>query len=438
MKNISSKAKIIFPTVLGSVVEYYDFGIYAVFAPTIGRVFFPQNSEFVQLLLTFIIFAIGFLMRPIGGIIFGHIGDKYGRKIALNISVIGMAFATFGIGILPGYNIIGIAAPIILLLIRMIQGVCIGGEGTGSAIFMLEHFAKNRLGFIGSLVMGCNMFGTLLALYVGMFISNVYGLNDFNWRYGFIFGTFMGLICIYTRRKIEETPIFHAMKESNKIIKSPFAKVVKEKGMALILVIFLSGAVNSIAYLVRGYLNTFFFETLHYPIEQALHFTSFCLLLLIVLLPIFGYIAEIIGQSKFLRFMFVIVVLCILPTFRMLANAQHNISEIYIALAFLSVLGASIAAPAYPYVIKSFPPELRYSGVALGWNIGNALMGGTTPFIATILVEKVSRVAPAYYLIFTSMLFLIISQLLRRYSYEGMREKISEQRNWKDRIKDKK
>lgn len=413
---------------VGSIVEYYDFGIYAVFAPIIGSVFFDVSSSFLRLMLAFSIFAVGFLMRPLGGIIFGHIGDKFGRKIALNISILGMAGATLIVGFLPGYQSIGIFAPIILLIVRMIQGLCIGGEGAGSAIFMLEHLAKDRLYFVGTVVMGSNMFGTLLSVMVGMMISHLFGFDTYHWRLAFIIGSVVGMIGSYYRRNCQETPVFQEIKSKNKVLKRPFVTVIKERGKALFLVVALAGASTSVAYMVRGYLTAFFLEIMDYSIDQAFEFTAACLIVLIALLPIFGILSSRVGYSFFLKIVAVLVILLAYPTFLLLANPQKSVALVYLGLLILSILGAGISAPAYPYVIQAFPPELRYSGVALGWNLGNAFFGGTTPFFSTMIVEYISPLAPAYYLMATSFMFLVVSQILQQYSYETLRKKVMKKR----------
>ena len=413
------KRKVVLPTILGSIVEYYDFGLYAVFAPVIGELFFPSLSDFIQLLLTFSVFAVGFLMRPLGGLIFGYMGDKYGRKRALNLSIIGMAFATLTMGLLPGYNEIGIFAPLILLVVRMVQGLSIGGEGTGSAIFIMEHSSKGNLTFIGSLVMAANMFGTLSATLVGIVINNIYGLNEYNWRAGFILGTVLGLFCSYLRKKSNETPVFTSIKNDNKISKNPIRTILASRRKELLLVVALACVSTSVAYSIRGYLNTFLMEIMGYSIAQAFQFTSFCLLAMIVMLPLFGAVAEKLGQRRFLQICAVLIILMVVPAFMLIANSSNDVTKTYLGLLILAILGSSISAPAYPYAIRVFPPELRYSGVALSWNIGNALFGGTTPFIATVLVERVSVIAPAYYLIATAVTFLVITAVLtRRYRVE--------------------
>jgi MHS family proline/betaine transporter-like MFS transporter len=207
------KRKIVGPAIVGNIVEYYDFGLFAVYAHTIGALFFPASDPFMQTLLAFGTFAVGFFMRPLGGVVFGYIGDKLGRKVSLTISILGMALCTFLIGILPTYHHIGIAAPFLLLIIRLFQGLCVGGEGAGVAIFVLEHTEGYRPGFMGSIVMASNMVGTLLAVFVGIFINHFCHVGDC-WRYAFILGGLTGLIGLYLRYQLNETPGFVARKKS--------------------------------------------------------------------------------------------------------------------------------------------------------------------------------------------------------------------------------
>lgn len=427
---MTSKAKVLLPTLLGSVIEYYDFGIYAVFAPIIGVLFFPKASEFIRTLLTFGVFAFGFLMRPLGGILFGFIGDRFGRRKALNLSIVGMAFSTISLCALPGYSMIGIYAPIFLTLIRLVQGLCIGGEGVGAAVFILEHFTKKNLSvIIGSLVMGANIFGTLFANLVGLGIDKLVGLDTFTWRAGFVVGGVLGIIGVYVRTKnVEETPIFDQLKRQNKILKMPFVTLMREKWKIVFLAVGVACVATSTAYMVRGYLNTFFIQVMGYDVERAFEFTSFSLLAMIFFLPIFGVIAGFVGQSRFLNFTAMVIILAVFPIFYMISNAGKDVYQVYLGLLLLSIVGAAISAPAYPYIINAFPPEFRYSGVAMGWNIGNALFGGTTPMISAILVEKLGVIAPAYYLICTAIIFLIISRVMYRYSYENLRKMVMSKR----------
>ena len=413
-----SKKKIISSAIIGNIVEYYDFGIYAVFAEIIGKLFFPNFSEYVQLMFSFAIFAIGFFMRPLGGIVFGHIGDIFGRKIALTISIVGMGMSTLCIGIMPGYAQIGVLAPILLTIIRMFQGLCIGGEGAGSAIFIIEHFEEKKVGLIGSIIMASNIAGTLLALIVGISIDYFIKIDDFTWRYGFLLGGIMGFVGLYMRKKTTETPVFEEMKLKRKMAKLPIMVVLKEKWQNILIIASFASVATSSTYMLRGFFNVYFTEIINLPKNDSLYIVAFALTTVIIALPFFGYLADRIGYKKYIYSVIFVFIVLILPIFKNIIDNFNDIKSIYFSIFFLGILVASIVAPYYPFAIKFFNPELRYSGIALSWNMGNALFGGTTPIISTFLVMKIGYVAPAYYLMFTAGLFLVTSFLNRKFLAE--------------------
>ena len=407
------KKKIISSAIIGNIVEYYDFGIYAVFAEIIAKLFFPPMNSFVQLMLSFTVFAIGFFMRPIGGILFGHVGDKLGRKIALIISIVGMATATFCIGILPSYAEIGISATVFLVLIRIFQGLCIGGEGAGSAVFIIEHFKEGNTAFMGSIVMTSNMIGTLLATFIGIIINYIFTINDFTWRYGFLLGGFMGFIGLYLRLNTLETPVFQDIKNKKQIVKLPIINVLKERSSSILIIASLAGVATSSAYMIRGFLKSYFSEIIHYPQNHSLYLVSFALICLIILLPLFGILTDKFGHKKIIYIACYMLIIFIVPIFIMIGNKTHNIFVVILGLFFISCFAAAISAPVYPYAVTLFTPELRYSGVTLSWNLGNALFGGTTPLISTFLVKNFNYYSCAYYLIFTTTIFLIVNYFIK-------------------------
>lgn len=413
-----SKKKIISSAIIGNIVEYYDFGIYAVFAEIIGKLFFPNFSEYVQLMFSFAIFAIGFFMRPLGGIVFGHIGDIFGRKIALTISIVGMGMSTLCIGVMPGYAQIGVLAPILLTIIRMFQGLCIGGEGAGSAIFIIEHFEEKKVGLIGSIIMASNIAGTLLALIVGISIDYFITIDDFTWRYGFLLGGIMGFVGLYIRKKTTETPVFQEMKLKRKMTKLPIIVVLKEKWQNILIIASFASVATSSTYMLRGFFNVYFTEIINLTKNDSLYIVAFALTTVIIALPFFGYLADRMGYKKYIYSVIFVFIVLILPIFKNIIDNFNDIRSIYFSIFFLGILVASIVAPYYPFAIKFFNPELRYSGIALSWNMGNALFGGTTPIISTFLVMKIGYVAPAYYLMFTAGLFVVTSFLNRKFLAE--------------------
>lgn len=408
------KRKIVGSAIIGNIVEYYDFGLYAVFAPTIGLLFFPkQDDPLTQTLLAFSVFAVGFLMRPLGGAFFGHIGDKLGRKIALTTSILGMALCTLLIGLLPTYEQIGILAPILLILIRLFQGLCVGGEGAAVAIFVLEHTEGYRPGLIGSIVMASNMIGSLLATFIGLSMDRFCGSLDICWRYAFILGGFMGMIGLYMRYQLNETPSFEARKLSKLIVKHPLISAIKQQWPSMLLVLILGGVTSAIAYTIRGYLSTFFLQVMHYSQDDSLYLTSLALFSMIVMLPLFGVIADKVGYRRFFYTVSWLAVLSIMPIYSLLANQEHYMPHVLGGIFLLGTLAAAICAPAYPYAIKSFEVELRFSGVATSWNLGIAIFGGTTPSISIELTKIFGPTAPAYYLMLICLTFLLIKFLTR-------------------------
>jgi MFS transporter, MHS family, proline/betaine transporter len=409
------KTKIVGSALIGNIVEYYDFGIYAVFTATIGRLFFPNEDVFSETMMAFFVFALGFMMRPIGGALFGHIGDRFGRKIALSISIIGMAVATFCIAILPTYQQIGILAPVLLIIIRLFQGLFIGGEGAGSAVFILEHLENYRPGLIGSLVMASNMLGTLFAIVIGIIINRFFLEDDFSWRYGFLLGGFMGFIGLFMRKHVSETPVFEKMKKTHIMHneKTPLFRVIQGKWRRILVISCLSGLATSIAYMIRAYLNIFFLRFMKYSVDESLSLTALSLIAFIIILPLFGFLSDKIGYHKFVRFAAWAIVLLAYPTFALLSSSDVRL--VLLGVLLISILAASISAPALPYAIQNFSPALRYSGVALSWNLGNAFFGGTAPNIATYLSNYYSLQAPAIYLIGMAVLFLIMSYLMNSF-----------------------
>ena len=401
------KYKIITAAITGNIVEYYDFGIYAVFAGIIGSLFFPSEDVTMQLILAFSVFSIGFLFRPLGGIVFGYIGDKFGRKKALIISMLGMSISTLCIGLLPTYESIGIFAPIILVLIRIVQGLCIGGEGTGSAIFIIEHMERSRVSLMGSLIMTSNIVGTLFANIVAMILNLTIGINDHTWRYCFFLGAIMGIFGLYFRIKNKETPAFEKLKaENHQHKKMPVANVIQNKKYAVISILAIAASATSITYLVRGYLNAFLTDCMDYNTQDALQLTVFTLTCLTLLLPVFGMLTDRFGTNAILNFGAFCTFFGILPAWSLVVNTG-GFTQL-LGLFCISIMGAAMGAPAYPHAINSFPPAIRYSGIALGWNLGNALFGGTTPLICAFLFQYFGKIGAAFYLIFTSSIFIIL------------------------------
>lgn len=410
---MNQKKFVFFSAIAGNILEYYDFTVYLVFYSIIGKSFFPETSELAQTLQSLGVFAIGFITRPIGGIVFGYIGDRYGRRISLIFSVLGMTIPTFSMGLIPTYSEIGFYAPMLLVIFRLLQGLCISGEGTGAAIFVLEHQNNLRPGFVTGLVHGSNIAGTIIAALVGIVINEFFPNIDYAWRFAFLLGGFMGLIGFYLRLRVSETPIFEGLAEKKRTLKAPFIHVVKNSWRSMFLTFSVAGVTSSIFYMVKTYVNVFYKDIMHFPIPDALWYATYASLILMVAIPIAGMIVDKIGKVTVMRIAVVSVVLFATPVLIGMA------SEFYIirmcSITMLSLLAASMSGSAYIFVISLFKPEERFSGVAFSYNFGIAVFGGTSPLISRWLVDATGLYfSPAFYVMGTSAAFFIIMLIMKK------------------------
>lgn len=404
---MNKRSSIFLSAISGNVLEYYDFTVYAVFSMALGKTFFPNDSELTQVLSSLGIFAAGFVTRPIGGIIFGYIADKYGRRVSLIISMLGMTIPTFTIGLIPTYAEIGYFAPIILVLMRMVQGLCISGEGAGAAIFILEHYQNLRPGFTSGIVHASNIAGTLLATIVGILLAYFMPEVDFAWRFAFILGGLMGLIGFYFRLKAGETPIFAAIAAKKKTSNVPFLEIVKTAKKPMIITCCLGACASSIVYLIKTYVNIYYCHILHLDDTIARAYLAYSSIIMMLFMPIAGHLSDVIGRFKMVICSAVAILVLVLPCFILLA--YESVLYQLIALTILAILGGMIAGGAYVFIISLFSPEHRFSGVAFSYNLGIALCGGTSAGISRWLLEITGLCyAPAFYIMFTSAIFLLV------------------------------
>ncbi|MGC0371359.1 MAG: hypothetical protein DGJ47_000045 [Rickettsiaceae bacterium] len=410
---MSKRRSVFISAISGNVLEYYDFTVYAVFSLAIGKAFFPYSSEFSQILKSLGIFAIGFLTRPIGGIIFGAIADKYGRKISLIISMLGMTISTFIIGLIPGYNIIGYTAPVILVCMRLLQGMCISGEGAGAAIFILEHYENLRPGLTAGIVHASNIAGTLFATLVGISLSHFYPDMVHAWRYAFIFGGMMGLVGFYFRLQVSETPIFLMLAEKKKTLKTPFLEILKTAKQPMFITFCLGACASSVVYLVKTYINIYHCSMLHFDDVTARLYLAYSSIIMMLTMPLSGHISDVIGRFRMVTISAISIFVMALPCFILISSEEVGIQ--LLALTILAIIGGMIGGCAYLFIISLFSPQQRFSGVAFSYNLGIALCGGTSAMISSCLVEKTNlHYAPAFYIMLTSSIFLLVSYCMRK------------------------
>ncbi|MDG1193404.1 MAG: MFS transporter [Arenicellales bacterium] len=378
------RRKVVVAGVTGNVLEWYDFAVYGFFAPIIGRLFFPSDDPTVSLIASFGAFAAGFLMRPIGGIIFGFIGDKIGRKRALVLSVLLMAIPSGMIGILPDHATIGVSAAVLMVLMRMLQGMAVGGEYTSSIVYLAEHAPSKRRGFFTSWTLVGAVGGILLGSGVGALLSNLLpaeAVSDWGWRIAFLSGIAVGVVGLLIRRHLPEMPKTESNDSANPIID---AFRTEWRAVTQVIGINIFNAVGF--YLMFVYAVTWLIKEVKVPRSDALDINSLSLAVLLVLVPVFGALSDKVGRKSLLLFGSGGAVLLGYP----LIMLMHHVDFMMI---MMGQIGFAILLAAYLSAIPAtltemFPSRVRVSALSVGYNISLAIFGGTTPLVATWIIER--------------------------------------------------
>lgn len=295
--------KVVVSGMIGNALEWYDYALYGHFAAIIGAQFFPSENPLNSMLATFGVFAAGFLTRPFGAIMFGYIGDKYGRRLSLAISILLMAIPTACIGLLPTYAQIGIAAPIMLTVIRLLQGLSLGGEFSGSITFVTEHAPANKRGFIGSSA----MFSLVLGILIGSAVATLFAeflshedLVSWGWRIPFIIGVVIGLIGLYIRTNLHESPVYQEAKKAGHLSKKPLREAFVHHWPEMLQAIGFYLSVTVPFYMLAVFMNTFVTRVLEQPLEDALLMNTINLVVMMVMVPFSGAISDRVGRKPVL------------------------------------------------------------------------------------------------------------------------------------------
>ncbi|WP_323733137.1 MFS transporter [Candidatus Bandiella euplotis] len=408
---MSNKYKIALTSLMGNVIEYFGFTLFAVFSKEIGQSFFPKLDDFVQTLSVFIIFGTGFLSRPLGALFFGHFGDKIGRKKSLSYTILGMSVITFLIAVIPGYQMLAALAPVLLVVLRLCQGFFVGGEGPGAALYILEHSKVENRGMIGGVVIASIITGSFLATLVGILINQLGVVGSFSWRIPFFIASCFGLIELYLRFSLPETDDFIIVQKKNKIQKIPIKTVLKSYWREMMLIASLGGVTTAISYIIMAYFTPYFEKQLNIPHIAALQYSLYSIFLFISFLVLMGKVSVRFGARNFtIAFAYAIIFLLI-PAF--LAINSDNKMLFLIGISLIPLLSAGLCAPAYPYAIKKFSTEVRYSGVGVSYTLGIAIFGGFAPAICSYLMRTTElSYSPAFYIILLALVYLAFEHIL--------------------------
>lgn len=403
------------------MVEWYDWYIYSTFSLYFAPVFFPKGNYTAQLLNTAAIFAVGFLMRPIGGWMFGTIADRKGRKTAMTLSVLMMSFGSMLIAFTPGYAQIGIAAPVLLCLARLLQGLSVGGEYGTSATYLSEVATADLRGFYSSFQYVTLIGGQLLALGVQMLLQKVFLTEDelhrWGWRIPFVIGALLAFYVLYLRKNMHESTAFQKEKPSkdNGSVKILFTQ--HPRAVLTVVGLTLGGTVAFYTY--TTYMQKFLVNTVHMSIEKATTVTFFLMLIYACLQPLAGWLSDRIGRKPLLMAFGILGALCTVP---LLTTLSHTDT---VWGAFWLILGALIIVTGYTSinaVVKAelFPAEIRALGVGFPYALTVAVFGGTAEPLALFFKQQGMESGYYWYVtgcIFISLLVYITSKDSKKHSY---------------------
>jgi MHS family proline/betaine transporter-like MFS transporter len=410
--------------VIGNIIEWYDFALYGYLASIISLLFFPNESRVISLLSTYGIFAAGFIMRPIGSVVFGWMGDTIGRSRTMLLSVISMMIPTFALGLLPGYATIGILAPILLVILRLFQGLSVGGEFSSSVTYMVETAPASRRGTFGSWSnvgsgMGLIM-GSLMATLSTNLLSDA-SLHAWGWRIPFLFGGILGVTAILLRRHLPKSPHFEAHAKSKKD-SSPVKVVFRNNSREVLQGMLFASGYGAVFYLTMVYLPTWLNEYAGVGLDITMKYNTIATVMLTVLIPMMAYISDrFIRRTHFIAISMSIVAISAIPLFLWMQTGSIT-AAILVQLLFAVLI--SVMSGVTPAVfVELFPSNDRLSGYSISFNVGMGIIGGSTPMAVTFLIAKTGLSwFPGIYIFLGGLIALIAVLWMRDRSREPLRD----------------
>jgi MFS family permease len=374
---------------LGGALEFYDFVIYVFFATAIGQLFFPQSiPDWLRLVQTFGIFAAGYLARPLGGVIMAHFGDLIGRKRMFMLSVLLMSLPTLLMGLLPTYASIGVAAPVLLLLCRVLQGAAVGGEVPGAWVFVSEHVPQRYVGYACGVLTGGLTAGILLGSLIASAVNRHYTpveITAYAWRLPFVVGGLFGLLSAFLRRWLQETPVFIAMKQHKSLAAElPLKTVLRDHRGAVLASMVLTWTLTAAIVVVVLMTPTLIQKRFHIDPATALQANSIATLCLTIGCIVAGSIAGRIGTGRTIFFGCLLLGASYFWMFRELAVDPSALLPLYAVTGFF--VGAVAAIPVA--MVNAFPPVVRFSGISFSYNVAYAVFGGLTPVFVSLMLKS--------------------------------------------------
>ncbi len=406
--------RVIVAASLGNAIEWFDFLVYGYFAVTISKVFFPSGNETASLLLTLGTFSVSFLVRPVGAIVIGAYTDRVGRKAGLTLSILLMVVGTTMTALMPGYATIGVAAPISILVARLVQGFSVGGE-FGSAVTFLAEQTALRKGFVASWQWASTGITGILASGFGIVLTSVLSpaqIVEWGWRVPFLFGILVGPVGLYIRRRLDETPEYVEIEPT----RTPVRDVLREHPIEVLLAMGAAVISNSSAYIIL-YIPTYAMKELHLPQVTGFIATLVGAVILGVASPFAGHLSDKFGRNGILTGTAWLFFLTTFPVFYLMV-AYPSLATAILAAGWLSLVKAGYSGVLPSQLAELFPTAIRGIGVSLSFAVAVTIFGGFTPFVATGLIAVTGNsLSPSFYIMFTAALSIIALAFVQRRRY---------------------
>lgn len=392
---------------VGNATEWYDYGVYAYVAVEIADNFFPDSG----LVGTFLVFAVSFVLRPLGGLFWGPMGDRIGRQRVLAMTILLMAAATFLVGVLPTYDTIGPWAIVLLVALRIVQGFSTGGEYGGAATFMAEYAPDRKRGFLGSFLEFGTISGFTLAIGVVFVTEQIIGsaaMTDWGWRIPFLIGGPIGLIGLYVRLKLEDTPVFRELENEERVEQSAGSAIrdlFANFWPTILVLMGLVAGLNIANYTLLAYMPTYLTETAGFDSTDADLLVIFGQVAMLVFLPLAGALSDRVGRKPMWASSFIGLFVLAIPMFLLISQGFWPAVIGFAVLGIVYVAQLATISATFPAM---FPSTVRYGGMAIGYNISTALFGGTALYVNEGLIDLFgSDLMPAFYMMVASVIGLI-------------------------------
>ncbi|RDG33714.1 MFS transporter [Streptomyces corynorhini] len=402
----------------GTAIEYYEFGVYSYLAVIIGPHFFPGDDPTAALLATLAVFGSAFLMRPLGGIVLGRLGDRVGRKPVLILTVVGMGSATAAVGLLPTAETIGVAAPVALLLVRLAQGFFAGGEVTGSATYLAEAAPHGKRGFFGSFTpVGVALGGGTAALVAGVTttVLDERQLDAYGWRIPFLLSLPLIALALIARNRLEDSETFLAKKSEKATAKAPLTEVLTEHRAAVLKVTLLAIGSNCGYWVGLIFMNIYLTTDLGYSKSSTFWIMGGISLFVACLMPVCGGLSDRWGRKRLITVGFAGYAVLVVPA--MLVMGLGSFPLAVAAMVVLALPMPIVQSVTYPTYAEMFPTRVRYTGLSFSFNIGTIIGGGLSPYLATWLIATTGDLlAPGYLLMAASVMALLTLRTVRESS----------------------